>query len=276
MPCELEVLRRHGFVFDKAKGQNFLVSPGVCPRIARLSGADKASGVLEIGPGAGALTRALAETAGKVVAVEIDPRLPPVLAETLAGLGNVTVVQGDVLALDLRALLETHFAGMRVYVCANLPYYITSPIVMRLLEERLGLANITVMVQKEAARRLCAPMGTRACGAVTAAVRYYAEPRLLFSVSRGAFYPVPNVDSAVIQLAPRTVPPVDVGDEAAFFRLIRAAFGQRRKTAANAVSAGLGIEKERVLEALSRAGVEAGARAENIALEEYAKLLAEL
>jgi len=284
-PACLETLRRHGFTFDKAKGQNFLVNPGVCPRMALLCGADPSSGVLEIGPGAGVLTRALAEVAGKVVAVELDARLLPVLDETLAGFDNVTVVQGDILALDLPALLDTHFGGMPVHVCANLPYYITSPIVMRLLEASrrpcrpmasLPFVNITVMVQKEAAQRLCAPMATRACGAITAAVRYYAEPRLLFNVARGSFYPVPNVDSAVLQLTPRPSPPVEVADEAAFFRLVRAAFGQRRKTAANAVSAGPSVEKSLVQAAMERAGIAPNARAENITLEEYARLAGEL
>ena len=276
MPTELDILRRRGFTFDKARGQNFLVNPGVCPRMAQMCGVDKSCGVLEIGPGAGVLTRALAEVAGKVVAVELDARLLPVLEETLAGLENVTVMQGDILAMDLAALLEAHFGAMPVHVCANLPYYITSSIVMRLLESRLPLANITVMVQKEAAQRLCAPMGTRACGAVTAAVRYYAEPRMLFPVARGSFYPVPNVDGAVLQLTPRDAPPVEVADEAFFFRLIRAAFGQRRKTAANAVSAGLGMEKSRVQAAMERAGISPAVRAENITLEEYARLAGEL
>ena len=272
---EREVLRRHGFTFSKAMGQNFLINPSVCPRMAALCGADKHSGVLEIGPGAGALTRELAKVAAKVVAVELDPRLIPVLNETLAGLENVTVVQGDILALDLPALLDEHFGGMPVVVCANLPYYITSPVVMHLLEGRLPFRAITVMVQQEAAERLCAPMGSRACGAITAAVEYYAEARMLFRVSRGSFLPVPNVDSAVLQLIPRAAPPFEV-DEAAFFRLVRAAFGQRRKTAANAISAGLGLEKARVLAAMERADIPPTARAEGMTLEDYAKLLGEL
>jgi len=272
----MKILRRHGFTFSKAKGQNFIVNPGVCPRMAILSGAMKSDGVLEIGPGAGALTRALSDVAGKVVAVELDERLMPVLGETLGGLGNVTVVQGDIMQLDLAALLEEHFKNMPVRVCANLPYYITSPILMRLLESRLPFVSVTVMAQKEAAERLCAPMGSRACGAVTAAVAYYAEARQLFGVSRGSFFPAPKVDSAVLQLKPRQMPPVEVADEAFFFRVIRAAFGQRRKTAANAVSAGLAIEKAVVLEAMGRAGIPAQARAENLTLEDYAGLAREL
>jgi len=271
-PNYRETLTRHGFTFSKAKGQNFIINPSVCPRMAALCGATKNDGVLEIGPGAGALTRALSDVAGKVVAVELDERLLPVLAETLAGLGNVTVIQGDILALDLPALLEERFQGRPVHVCANLPYYITSPIIMRLLESKLPFAGITVMAQKEAAERLCAPMGTRACGAVTAAVAYYAEARQLFNVSRGSFFPVPNVDSAVLRLTPRPAPPVEVPDEALFFRVIRAAFNQRRKTAANAISAGLSLDKSAVLAAMERARVPVEARAENLTLEAYAAL----
>ncbi len=265
-----EILRRHGFTFSKAMGQNFLVNPGVCPRMAMECGATKAHGVLEIGPGAGALTRELAQVAGKVVAVELDARLLPVLAESLAGYENVNVIQGDILKLDLRTLLAEQFPGMPVVVCANLPYYITTPVLMRLLEERLPIESVTVMVQQEAAQRLCAPMGSRECGAVTAAVAYFAEAEPLFKVNRGSFLPAPNVDSAVIRLRLRRAPPVRVADEAAFFRIIRAAFGQRRKTLANALSAGLCMEKTSVLAALAKAGVSPTARAEELPLETFA------
>ena len=267
-----EILTRHGFTFSKAKGQNFIINPSVCPRMAALCGAGENDGVLEIGPGAGVLTRALSGVAGKVAAVELDARLLPVLGETLAGLDNVTVIQGDILQLDLPRLLQEQFENRPVHVCANLPYYITSPILMRLLEAKLPFVSITAMAQKEAADRLCAAMGTRACGAVTAAVAYYAEARQLFQVSRGSFYPAPKVDSTVLQLTPRGAPPVDVPDEAFFFRVIRAAFNQRRKTAANAVSAGLSIDKSTVLAAMAWAGIAPEARAENLTLEDYAGL----
>jgi len=272
---ERDILRRHGFVFSKAMGQNFLVNPSVCPRMAALCGADNTSGVLEIGPGAGTLTRELAKVAAKVAAVELDARLLPVLDETLAGFENVTIVQGDIMQLDLPALLDEHFSGMPVHVCANLPYYITSPVIMHLLESRLPLKSLTLMVQQEAAERLCAPMGSRACGAITAAVEFYAEANMLFKVGRGSFIPVPNVDSAVLQLIPREKPLFEV-DETAFFRLIRAAFGQRRKTAANAISAGLGIDKAQILAAMERARLSVNTRAENITLEGYARLLREM
>ena len=197
-------------------------------------------------------------------------RLPPLLAETLAEYENVTVVEGDVLKVDLAALIRDEFPGLRVAVCANLPYYITSPIVMKLLEERLPIEHITVMVQKEAADRLSAAPGTRAAGAVTYAVHYYAAPRTLFTVQPGSFYPPPKVTSAVIQLRLHEAPPVTPRSAEAMFRVIRAAFSQRRKTAANAASAGLHLPKEAVAEALAAAGVPPTARPEQLTLQNYA------
>ena len=195
-----ELLQRHGFSFSKALGQNFIINPSVCPRMAELGGVAPGVGVLEIGPGFGVLTAELCRRAEKVVAVELDDRLPPILAETLAEFHNVTIVPGDVMELDLSALIAEHFAGMPVVVCANLPYYITSPVIMRLLEQPLPIRSLTVMVQKEAAQRITAAPGTRECGAISAAVWYYSTPKLLFSVSRGSFLPAPAVDSAVIRL----------------------------------------------------------------------------
>lgn len=266
-----DVLSRHGFTFSKALGQNFLINPSVCPQMAECCGAD-GQGVLEIGPGVGVLTAELAKRARKVVSLELDKRLLPVLAETLADFDNVTIVNDDVLKVDLRALLEEHFAGMEVCVCANLPYYITSPVIMRLLEERLPFCSITVMVQKEAADRLCAPVGSREAGAVTVAVQYYARAEKLFSVSRGSFLPAPNVDSAVIRLQIRETPAVAVTDERKFFRMVKAAFGQRRKTALNAISAGMALQKADVASALERAGLLANIRAEQLSMEELAAL----
>ncbi len=264
--------QKHHFSLSKGLGQNFIVNPGICPKIVDAAGIDGSFGVLEIGPGFGVLTRELARHAGKVVAVEVDPRLPPLLAETLAGLDNVTVIEGDAMRLELAPLLHAHFPGMRVAVCANLPYYITSPILMRLLEQRLPIEQITVMVQKEAAERLTAAPGTRLAGAITYAVRYYAEPRMLFTVQPGSFFPPPKVTSAVIQLRLHDKPPVSPQSEDVLFRTIRAAFGQRRKTAANAVSAGLGIPKAAVLDALKAAGLDIAARPEQLTLPDYAAL----
>ena len=266
-----DLLSRHGFSFAKKLGQNFLINPSVCPRMAEACGAAPDTGVLEIGPGIGVLTRELARRAGRVVAIELDDRLPPVLHETLAGQDNVTVVQGDCLKLDLAALIREQFGAMPVSVCANLPYYITSPIVMRLLESRLPVTNITVMVQKEAAERLCAAPGTRAAGAVTLAVNYYAEAEVLFSVSRGSFLPAPNVDSAVIRLHVRKQPPVDVRDERVLFSLIRAGFGQRRKTLQNALCSA-GYSKDEIAAALAAADIRQTARAEELTLAAFARL----
>ena len=267
-----EVLGRHGFRFSKALGQNFLIDPRVCPRMAAESGAAECAGAIEVGPGLGVLTYELAQVAKKVVAIELDQRLFPVLGETLADCPNVELVQGDVLKLDLHALIQEKFGGQEVCVCANLPYYITSPVIMGLLEGGLPLKSITVMVQKEAAERICAQPGQRACGAVSVSVHYHSQPQVLFGVSRGSFLPPPNVDSAVIRLDLRREPPVQVADEGWFFRVSRAAFAQRRKTAANSISASLGLPKAQVEAALGAAGIPANARAEQLSLEQFAVL----
>lgn len=267
-----ELLTRHGFRFSKAMGQNFLINPSVCPRMAAACGAEDCAGVLEIGPGVGVLTWELAQVAKKVVAVELDGRLLPVLGETLRGCENVEVIQGDVLKMDLRALIEEKFSGGPVCVCANLPYYITSPVIMGLLESGLPLRSLTVLVQKEAAQRLCALPGTRECGAVSVSVQYHSQPEMLFQVGRGSFMPPPKVDSAVLRLRMREKPPVPVADEPFFFRTARGAFSQRRKTAANAVSAALGIPKPLVQQALTCAGAQPGARAEQLTMEQLAAL----
>ena len=267
-----EVLGRHGFRFSKALGQNFLIDPRVCPRMAAESGAAECAGAIEVGPGLGVLTYELAQVAKKVVDIELDQRLFPVLGETLADCPNVELVQGDVLKLDLHALIQEKFGGQEVCVCANLPYYITSPVIMGLLEGGLPLRSITVMVQKEAAERICAQPGQRACGAVSVSVHYHSQPQVLFGVSRGSFLPPPNVDSAVIRLDLRREPPVQVADEGWFFRVSRAAFAQRRKTAANSISASLGLPKAQVEAALGAAGIPANARAEQLSLEQFAAL----
>ncbi len=271
-----ELLSRHGFHLSHKLGQNFLVNPSVCPKMAAESGAGEEVCALEIGPGIGVLTRELAKVAKKVVAIEIDERLIPVLEETLAGEENVAVLSGDAMEMDLHEVFREHFSGERVVVCANLPYYITSPLLMKLLEEKLPIEAITVMVQKEAAARLCAPPGVRECGAVSAAVWYYAEPKLLFSVSHGSFYPPPKVDSAVIRLALRREPPVTVFDEALFFKVIRTSFLTRRKTILNSLSAGLSLSKDRMAAVLQRAGVAQSARAETLSLSQFAAIANEL
>lgn len=273
-----DVLTRHGFSFSKSLGQNFLINPSVCPRMAAACHPDLEDGsfaVLEIGPGLGVLTRELSRVAAKVISVELDDRLIPVLEETLADCDNVTVVHGDILKLDVAAVLKQYADGLPVVVCANLPYYITSPILMNLLESRLPFRCITVLVQKEAAVRLCARPGTRECGAVTLAVQYYADAEILFSVSRGSFMPAPNVDSSVIRLPLRSEAPCPVENEALMFRLIRAAFGQRRKTLSNSLCAA-GYDKATVQAALQTAGISPTARAEELTLPQFAELAAVL
>ncbi len=267
-----ELCRKYGFTFQKSLGQNFLINPSVCPRIAEMGGAKKGCGVIEIGAGFGVLTVELAKRADKVVVIEIDEKLLPVLDETLAGYDNIRIINADVLDVDLKKVIEEEFAGMDVAVCANLPYYVTSPILMHLLEERLPITSITVMVQKEAAQRLCAQMGTRQCGAVTAAVRYYSEPSLLFHVSRGSFMPAPNVDSSVIRLDVRKELRDGVTDEAFLFRVIRAAFSQRRKTLPNPLAGALSMSKEQVAGCLEACGLKPTARAEELTLEQFITL----
>lgn len=268
-----DILSRHGFSFSKALGQNFLINPSVCPRMAQLCHPDIDGdfAVLEIGPGIGVLTKELAQVAKRVISIELDTRLLPILQETLAEYPNVTVINGDAMKLDLAAVLKEHAAGLPVVVCANLPYYITSPLLMRLLESRLPIEAVTVLVQKEAAVRLCAQPATRECGAVTLAVRYFAEPEILFSVSRGSFLPAPKVDSSVIRLRLHDTPPCEIADEALFFRLVHAAFGQRRKTLSNSLGAA-GYTKEQIITALQAAELSTTARAEELTLAQYAAL----
>lgn len=267
------ILEKHGFSFSKALGQNFLINPNVCPAMAEEAVESGEDGVLEVGPGIGVLTAELCARAKKVVAVELDRRLLPVLSETLGDFDNVEIVSGDVLKLDLHALLREKFAGCRkVTVCANLPYYITSPVIMKLLEEKLPVESIVVMVQKEAADRLCAEVGSREAGAVTVAVQYYAAAETLFKVGRGSFVPSPKVDSAVIRLDIRKDAAFAPTDEAFFFRMVRAAFAQRRKTALNGISAGLALPKETVAAALQNAGLPADVRAEKLTMEQLCRL----
>ncbi len=270
-----EIADKFGFTFSKSLGQNFLINPSVCPRIAEMGGADENTGVIEIGTGFGVLTKELAERAKKVVAIELDSRLIPVLQYTLADYDNVKVINEDVLKVDLPKLIAEEFVGMDVVVCANLPYYITSPIIMALLEQRLPIKAVTVMVQKEAGDRLCAPMPSRECGAVTAAVRYYSEPKVLFPVSRGSFCPAPNVDSMVIRLDVREDLPLEPAEEQTLFRVVKAAFGQRRKTLPNTLSAGLGISKAEAAEKLAAAGLKPTARAEELSMEQFCRLAKE-
>ena len=274
--CNIHVMKplleSHGFHFSKAKGQNFLIAPWVPESIVREAGVDKCAGVLEIGPGIGPLTQQLCLGAKKVCAVELDNRLKPILDATVGEFDNLEIIWNDVLKLDVPSLVQEKFPGLRPAACANLPYYITSPIIMMLLEERLPIDSITVMVQKEAAQRICAEVGTRQSGAVTVAVNYYSTPQLLFSVSAGSFMPAPKVDSAVIRLDILENSRVQLKNEKLFFRIIKSAFGQRRKTLSNSLSSGLSLPKGDVINALEIAGVPANYRAEQLTMQQLADI----
>lgn len=271
-----KLLTHAGFSFKKSLGQNFIIDPTVCPEMAAAA-LDENTGALEIGPGIGVLTAELAKVAKKVVSIELDERLKPILKKTLAEFSNTEVVFGDAMKLDLKALIAEKFSDCkRVVVCANLPYYITSPIIMGLLEAKLPLDSIVVMVQKEAGERLCARVGSRESGAVTVAANYYAESEILFDVGRDSFMPPPKVDSVVIRLKIRENPPVKVNSEADFFKLVKACFAQRRKTLSNTVSNSLGIEKEKIGEALQKLGLSPTVRSEQLTMEDLAGLCNEL
>ncbi len=263
-----EILSRHGFSFSKGLGQNFLVNPTVCPQIAEEGNAQTGWGILEIGTGIGVLTKELALRADKVSAVEIDTRLLPVLEETLADFDNIKIYNEDVMKADLRGIIERDFAGLHAAVCANLPYYITSPVIMLLLESHLPIESITVMVQKEAAQRLCAKVGSRESGAITVGVNYYGTVQKLFDVSRGSFMPSPNVDSAVIRIDIDKEPRLSGEEEEFFFKVVKAGFSQRRKTIANSLSSMLGADKEHVYTVLRELGLSETSRIEALDMEQ--------
>ncbi|MCH5325324.1 MAG: 16S rRNA (adenine(1518)-N(6)/adenine(1519)-N(6))-dimethyltransferase RsmA [Eubacterium sp.] len=267
-----ELFNKYGFSFTKSLGQNFLINPTVCPRIAEMGGVTREVGVLEIGTGIGVLTRELAERGKKVVALEIDRTLEPILNETLGEYDNVEVIFADVMETDLQQLIKEKFDGMDVVVCANLPYYITSPVIMKLLEERLPIKSVTVMVQLEAAERICAAMGSRNCSALTAAVSWYSKPKKLFNVKPGSFMPAPKVDSAVIRLDLYDKPPYDVEDEKLFFSVIRQSFSQRRKQLINPLSGFFNIDKSVLSSAMTENGIKPTARAEELTMEDFVKL----
>lgn len=264
------LLERHGFHFSKARGQNFLVRSWVPEAIAEAAGIDEHTGVLEVGPGVGPLTEQLCRRAGRVVAVEVDERLRPVLAETVGAFPNLTLRFGDVLQEDLPALVQASFPGLRPVACANLPYYITTPVLTALLEVR-AFAAVTVMVQKEVAQRICAAAGTAEYGAFSVFCQYHASPRLLFDVPPDCFVPRPKVTSAVLQLETRPAPPCPVRDEALFFRVVRASFAQRRKTLVNGLAAGFPtVSKAQLADVLAACGLPPTVRGETLDLAGFA------
>ncbi len=271
------LLRRHGFHFSRSMGQNFLIDASIPAAIAEASGASEENGVLEVGPGIGALSHELCRRAGKVVAVELDRTLLPILDETMADFGNFEVVNADILKTDIAALAREKFSGLRPIVCANLPYNITTPAITAMIEARC-FESITVLVQKEVAERLCAAPGTAAYGAFSVYMQYHTDPRLLFEVGRECFRPQPKVTSAVLRAEVRKTPPVETADERFFFRTVYAAFALRRKTLVNSLLTAFGAQpgKERVTEAVLAAGLEPTVRGERLGLEEFARLAEEL
>lgn len=270
----IHVLQKHNFHIQKKYGQNFLIDPNVLKRIVEAAEISKEDCVLEIGPGLGTMTQYLAEQAGRVVAVEIDKNLIPILEETLAVYDNVTLVNADILKVDINRIVEEENRGRPVKVVANLPYYITTPIIMGLFESHVPIQSITVMVQKEVADRMQVGPGTKDYGALSLAVQYYAKPEIVANVPPNCFIPRPNVGSAVIRLTRHREPPVRVEDEARLFALIRAAFNQRRKTLVNALgnASELGVTKERASEAIERLGLSPTVRGEALTLEQFARL----
>ncbi len=274
-PKELKaVIERHGFSFSKSLGQNFLVDQGILDEIIKGSGIDKSWGVLEIGPGAGTLTRELAAAAKQVVSVEIDKSLCPLLSDTLSDLDNADVVWSDVLKLDLKALIAEKFGDMPVAVVANLPYYITTPIIMNFLENEIPVRSLTVMVQKEVAERMVASPGSKEYGALTAAVGYYTDPKIICTAEPHCFMPQPKVASVVIKLSVLNKPRVLVKDRALMFKIIKSAFGQRRKTLLNALSKSpyMSICKTEIAAAMEKVGLDINIRGERLSLEDFAAL----
>ena len=270
----IEVIKKYEFCFQKKFGQNFLIDGHVLDKIIAGAGVTKDDMVLEIGPGIGTMTQYLAEAAGKVVAVEIDRNLLPILQETLADYDNVEVIHADVLSLDLEKLVQEENGGRPIKVVANLPYYITTPIIMALFEQHVPLANVTVMVQKEVAARMKSGPGSKDYGALSLAVQYYAEPYIVANVPCNCFMPRPNVDSAVIRLTRYEEPPVQVKDEKMLFKIIRASFNQRRKTLQNGLnnSSELNFTKDQIAAAIAEAGFSPSVRGEALTLEQFAKL----
>ena len=270
----IEVIQKYEFAFQKKFGQNFLIDTHVLDKIIRAAGVTKEDMVLEIGPGIGTMTQCLAEAAGRVVAVEIDSNLIPILKDTLKDYDNITVINEDILKVDIKKLAEEYNGGRPIKVVANLPYYITTPIIMGLFESHVPIDNITVMVQKEVADRMQTGPGSKDYGALSLAVQYYAEPYIVANVPPNCFIPRPNVGSAVIRLTRHQKPPVEVKDSGLMFRLIRASFNQRRKTLQNGLnnSSELHYSKEQIARAIESLGVPATVRGEALTLEQFARL----
>jgi 16S rRNA (adenine1518-N6/adenine1519-N6)-dimethyltransferase len=270
------ILEKYGFSFKKSLGQNFLIDTNILKRIVEHAGLSETSGAIEIGPGIGALTEQLAKNSQKVVAFEIDQRLLPILKDTLSPYPNVTVIHQDVLKADVKAVMDSEFSGIDdVMVVANLPYYVTTPIIMKLLEDHLPIRGIVCMLQKEVADRISAKPGTKDYGSLSIAVQYYTEAETVMIVPKTVFVPQPNVDSAVIRLTRRQTPRVEIKDESFFFQVTRSSFAQRRKTLFNNLQSGLPNGKEKkqlILSVLEEVGIDPTRRGETLSIEEFASL----
>ncbi|MFA5523191.1 MAG: 16S rRNA (adenine(1518)-N(6)/adenine(1519)-N(6))-dimethyltransferase RsmA [Tissierellales bacterium] len=270
------IIDKHGFRFSKSLGQNFLIDGNIIDRIVEGANIKDEDGIIEIGPGIGTLTQKLCESAEKVVAIELDNNLLPILEETLGDYSNLEVVHGDVLKVDINKIIEEKLEGRKVKVVANLPYYITTPIIMKLLEENLKIDKIVVMVQKEVALRMKATPGNKDYGALSIAVQYYSKPEIIVDVPKNVFMPRPNVDSAVIMLSVYPEPIIRVKDEKLFFRVVKAAFGKRRKTLLNALDSGIELKKEEIGLILEKSGIDPIRRGETLSITEFARIADEI
>lgn len=268
------ILSSHGFKFSKSLGQNFIINPDVCPAMAEACSEYSDSGIIEIGPGIGVLTVELAKKFKKVISIEIDKRLIPILKDTTSEFDNIKIINSDILKLNMKELINSEFENFdKINVCANLPYYITSDIIMYILEnEEIKIDSLTLMLQKEAAERICASPGTRNAGAISLAVRYYGTPEILFDVGRENFVPSPNVDSVVIRIDMTKSMKNFVKNKSNFFKLVKAAFSQRRKNILNSLSSQMGMPKERISEILKSSNIDSSLRAEQLSFEDFAKL----
>ena len=267
-----KLLSRHNFKFSKSLGQNFLINPYICPKMAIESDTNKNTGVLEIGPGIGVLTYELAKISKKVVALEIDSRLIPILNETLNEFSNTKIINCDILKVDLKEIIEKEFHNMDVIICANLPYYITSPIIMKLISENLPIKSVTAMVQKEVAHRFCAGDQNRNTGSISIAIKYYTNSEIIFHVEKDSFFPAPKIDSSIIKLTLRKTPLVDVTNKKLFFKTVRAAFSQRRKTLLNSLTYNMNISKNDMVDILNKLNINLNIRAENLTIEQFTNI----
>ena len=271
-----QLLKNHQFKFTKSLGQNFITNPEICPNMAKMCSQNADSAVLEIGPGIGVLTVELAKRFKKVVSVEIDKHLIPILAETTSGFNNIKVINDDILKVNLKDILKNEFSEYsEVNICANLPYYITSDIIMYILESNPGFNSLTVMIQKEAAQRICAEPGTRESGAISLVVRYYGTPEILFDVNRNCFIPSPNVDSCVIRIDLRNQNADKVKNPKFFFKVVKAAYSKRRKNLLNSLSSGLNFTKDEVRKVLKICNIDSNFRAEQLKFQEFVSITEE-